>query len=224
MHVLVAGAHGRTARLLHPLLLARGHAVRGLVRDPRQSAALQALGVEPVVVDLDAGDGIDGAAAGCEAVVCAAGAGPDDHRLERHAMDRDCVLRLIAAVRRTGIRRFVLVGALGADRHGHGHGVAAAYLRARAEADAALRASGLDYTILRAGPLTDTPAVGRIALSAQLPRAPLGRADLAATLAETLDRPETVCRQWDVTFGGLAIKAAIGEATRSHWAFSSPRH
>jgi len=51
MKVLVAGANGALGMPLSRLLLARGHQVLGLFRDPASAPAMRALGVEPVVAD-----------------------------------------------------------------------------------------------------------------------------------------------------------------------------
>ena len=74
--VAIAGGHGKIAMLLGGLLVERGDAVRGLIRNPDQEGDLRAVGIEPVLCDLE-GDG-DAAAAvrGADAIVFAAGAGP----------------------------------------------------------------------------------------------------------------------------------------------------
>jgi nucleoside-diphosphate-sugar epimerase len=51
MKVLVAGADGAIGTPLTRLLLARGHQVLGLIRDPAGVTSLRALGVEPIVAD-----------------------------------------------------------------------------------------------------------------------------------------------------------------------------
>jgi nucleoside-diphosphate-sugar epimerase len=51
MKVLVAGANGALGTPLTRLLLARGHQVLGLIRDPAGAPELRALGVEPIVAD-----------------------------------------------------------------------------------------------------------------------------------------------------------------------------
>jgi uncharacterized protein YbjT (DUF2867 family) len=61
VRVLVAGAHGKTARRLVRMLAEDGHEVRGLVRKEEQTGDVEADGAEPVVVDLEAeevGEGI----------------------------------------------------------------------------------------------------------------------------------------------------------------------
>ena len=51
MVVLVAGASGALGTPLTRLLIARGHRVFGLIRDPAGAAGLRALGAQPVVAD-----------------------------------------------------------------------------------------------------------------------------------------------------------------------------
>ena len=53
MKVLVAGAHGKTARRLVLMLVEKGHEVRGLVRKREQMPDVEADGAEPVLVDLE---------------------------------------------------------------------------------------------------------------------------------------------------------------------------
>jgi nucleoside-diphosphate-sugar epimerase len=58
MRVFIAGVSGAIGRPLTRLLLARGHAVIGLIRDPAGEAALRAVGAEPVVADALDRDGL----------------------------------------------------------------------------------------------------------------------------------------------------------------------
>jgi uncharacterized protein YbjT (DUF2867 family) len=78
MRVLVAGAHGKTARRLVRMLAKDGHEVRGLVRKEEQMPDVEADGAEPVLVDLEAEE-VDGAVGravqDCDAIIFAAGAG-----------------------------------------------------------------------------------------------------------------------------------------------------
>lgn len=52
MRIFVAGAAGAIGRQLVPLLVADGHVVTGTTRAAGKAAALEALGAEPVVVDV----------------------------------------------------------------------------------------------------------------------------------------------------------------------------
>jgi hypothetical protein len=53
VRVLIAGAHGKTARRLVRMLAEDGHEIRGLVRKEEQTDDVAADGAEPVVVDLE---------------------------------------------------------------------------------------------------------------------------------------------------------------------------
>src|SRR5215212_12043087 len=120
MRVLVAGAHGKTARRLVRLLAEDGHEVTGLVRKEEQTGDVEADGAESVVVDLEAeevGGGIRRAVEGCEAIVFAAGAGPGSGAERKETMDYGGAAKLIATARSRGISRYVMVGSMGADPH-----------------------------------------------------------------------------------------------------------
>lgn len=214
MRVVVVGGHGKVAMLLHPILRGRGHEVRGVIRNPDQAEDLRRAGAEPVVCDIEAVDDISDAVGSADAVVFAAGAGPGSGAARKWTVDRDGALKLIEAAKKNGIRRYVMISAMGVDEP-RGDEVFQAYSRAKAEADQALRESGLDWTIIRPGRLTDEPGRGRVALAPSLPAGEVPRADVAAVLAEVLEPPASTGHQLDLTTGDLtipeALRAAIGE-------------
>ena len=211
MQVVIVGAHGQIAMLLHPLLRARGHQVRGIIRNPDQADEVRRAGAEPIVCDVEASDDISDAVGSADAVVFAAGAGPGSGAPRKMTIDRDGAVKLIRAAQHNGIKRYLMVSAMDAEQP-RGNEVFQVYLRAKAEADEALRQSGLDYTILRPGSLTDQPGAGRVRMAASLTRADIPRADVASVLAHLLDMPETIGCQFDVTAGDQPIDAAIASA------------
>jgi uncharacterized protein YbjT (DUF2867 family) len=83
------------------------------------------------------------------------------------------------------------------------------YVEAKAEADRRLRESGLDYTIVRPGRLTDAPGTGRIAAGKGVPRAEIPRDDVAATLLAVLDTQATIGKAFEVVSGEMAIEEAL---------------
>jgi uncharacterized protein YbjT (DUF2867 family) len=213
MTVAIAGAHGKIALLLGSLLDQAGTEVRGIVRNPDHGDDLRAAGMTLALCDLE-GDAteLDAIVAGCSAVVFAAGAGPGSGDARKETVDRDGAIKLIESCRRTGVRRYLMVSAMGArDPELPGDGFAA-YLRAKAQADAALAASGLDFTIVRPGGLTDEPATGRVRIGDRLERGHIPRADVAAVLAAALQTPATIGTAFDLVSGADAIAEALAAA------------
>jgi uncharacterized protein YbjT (DUF2867 family) len=124
-------------------------------------------------------------------------------------------VKLIEAAKAEGISRYLMVSAMGAadppaaGDSGAGDGVFSAYLRAKAGADDALRASGLDVTIVRPRGLTDDPGTGLVTIAERLDRGQIPRADVAAALLACLDRPATIGRSFDLISGETPIAAAL---------------
>jgi uncharacterized protein YbjT (DUF2867 family) len=210
--VVIAGAHGQIARLLGALLTGDGHAVRGLIRNPDHAVDLEAIGVTPIIHDLERDDpGLADVVRGADAVVFAAGAGPGSGPERKATMDRDGAIRLIDACRETGVGRYVIVSAMGARPGAERPGSMGVYLEAKAAADAALAASGLDYTVVRPGALTDEPATERVTVAPELPRGSIPRADVARVLLVVLTAPHTIGRAFDLVSGTTPISAALAE-------------
>jgi uncharacterized protein YbjT (DUF2867 family) len=210
VEVAIAGGHGKIARLLGELLVARGDIVWGLIRNPDHEADLQALGIEPVLCDLESDHDVAEAVGGAEAVVFAAGAGPGSGAERKRTMDLGGALRLIGAAKEKGTRRYLMVSAMGAaDPPAEGGDAFGEYLRARAAADEALRASDLEYTIVRPGGLTDDPPSGRVRVGERLERGEVSRADVAAVLLACLDARHTIDRSFDLVAGETPIDEAL---------------
>ncbi|MGP3691583.1 NAD-dependent epimerase/dehydratase family protein [Streptomyces sp. IBSNAI002] len=109
--ILVTGASGFLGGHLVDGALREGHRVRALVRPGRDAVRLSSLpGVEVVTGDLTDGGSLGRAAEGCEAVLHSA-ARVVDHgsRAQFEAANITGTLRLLAAARSAGARRFVFV-------------------------------------------------------------------------------------------------------------------
>jgi uncharacterized protein YbjT (DUF2867 family) len=212
MDVLVAGGHGKVALRLLGLLAAKGHRARGLIRNPGQAADLEALGAVAVLGDLEADADLAGCVQGADVVVFAAGAGPGSGPERKRTVDLGGAVKLADAARAVGVPRYVMVSSIGADRPQAASGGMRPYLEAKAEADQYLMASGLDYTIVRPGSLTDDPGTGRVRVSRELGgRGEVARDDVAAVIAEVLDAPNTI----GVTFEVFSGHVSVAEAVRS---------
>ena len=210
MKVAIAGGHGKIARLLEGLLVKRGDAAIGLIRNPDHADDLRELGVEPVLCDLEGDCDVAAAITGADAVVFAAGAGPGSGVERKRSMDLGGALKLIEAAKANGISRYLIVSSMGAaEPPGEGGGAFGEYLRAKSEADRALAASGLDYTIVRPGRLTDDPGSSRVKVAPQLERGSIPRADVAAVLLACLDVENTIGREFDLLSGETPIEEAL---------------
>jgi uncharacterized protein YbjT (DUF2867 family) len=212
MDIVIAGGHGQIALLLEPLLADAGHDVRGLIRNPDHAQDLQEAGATPVVADLEALD-VDALAevlGSADAIVFAAGAGPGSGAERKRTVDLGAAVKLLDGARRTGVRRYLMISAMGAADPAAGAEAMRPYLEAKGQADAALAASELDWTIVRPGGLTDEPGTGRVEVAPSLRRSgTVTRDDVAAVLAACLDEPRTVRATFDLLQGETPIAQAL---------------
>jgi len=212
MDVVIAGGHGQIALRLERLLSEAGHRARALIRNPDHAADVEAAGGEPVVCDLEATDDLTEVVKGADAVVFAAGAGPGSGAARKRTVDYGGAVKLIDACRGAGVDRYVMVSSIGAHRPEQGQGAMGPYLQAKADADAALQASGLAYTIVRPGSLTDDPGTGRVRLTEDLGhRGPVPRDDVAAVLAAVLANRSLVGRTFELFAGDTPIESALAD-------------
>ena len=123
-------------------------------------------------------------------------------------------LKLIEACERTGVRRYLMVSAMGVDRPDAYPPEMEPYYEAKREADAALRESGLEHTIVRPGRLTDDPGTGLIEVGMPLDHGgEVTRDDVAATLLAVLDHPQTIGLTFDLLNGRDPIAEAVASLT-----------
>jgi uncharacterized protein YbjT (DUF2867 family) len=216
--IAVVGGHGNVARLLHPLLVAAGHSPVALVRNADYRAELEGLGAEVRLLDLEQEDAGAYAQAfdGCHAVVFAAGGGPDGNIERKRTVDLEGSLKSIAGAGRAGISRFVQISAISVDEPlpADTSPVWRAYVEAKRDSDAALRASDLDWTILRPGRLTDDPATGLVALGPDVARGDVPRADVAAVVAAVIDTGGGIGAQWNLVGGETPVAEAVRQSVR----------
>ncbi|MCC5939972.1 MAG: SDR family oxidoreductase [Balneolaceae bacterium] len=208
MKITIAGASGQIAKLLHPKLIAKGHTVRGIIRKQEQAAELEEMGVEPVIADIETLDDLSEAAGRVDAVLFAAGAGPGSGAERKWTVDRDGAIKLIDACHKNGIKRYVMISAMGLDTP-RGDKVFRVYQQAKSEADEALRNSGLDYTIVKPGRLTNDEGTGLVSIASTLDRGEIPREDVATVLAEVLENRSTIGTEFDLLSGSEGISEAI---------------
>lgn len=210
MDVLVAGGHGQIALTLLELLAADGHRARGLIRKPEHAPDLEARGAAPVLGDLERDPSLVPYVEGADAVVFAAGAGPGSGAARKRTVDFGGAVKLIEAAQQTGTSRYVMISSVGAHNPAAASGPMRPYLEAKADADEALLKSGLEWTIVRPGPLTNDPPTGLVRVSTELGgRAPVPRADVAAVVAEVLRAPNTIGVTFELFGGEIPVADAV---------------
>jgi uncharacterized protein YbjT (DUF2867 family) len=208
VRVLVAGSHGQVGQHIVRMLAEEGHEVRAMIRDEDQAPTLRELGGEPVVADLE-GE-VAHTVEGCDAVIFSAGGGPGSGAEKKETVDRQGAVKLIEAAKEHGARRYVMVSAMGAADPEAGSEAMQPYLFAKARADASLQESGLDYTIVRPGSLTDDPGDGTVEAAPSLgKRGEIPREDTARTIVATLKAQNTYGKTFEVLSGGTPVELAI---------------
>jgi len=209
MDVLVVGGHGKVAMRLMKLLADRGDSPRGIIRSTDQASDLEAIGAEPIVLDIENKE-IGEAAAGSDAVVFSAGAGAGSGPARKRTVDYGGAVNLAEAAQANDIRRYVIVSALGTNRPERWSDQMRPYYEAKAEADEFVRNSGLDYTIVRPGSLTDDPGTGTVEIAERIDRSgPVTRDDVALVIYECLGADNTIGKEFDLLGGETPVKEAI---------------
>jgi uncharacterized protein YbjT (DUF2867 family) len=217
MVVAIAGGHGKIALVLTRMLAERGDRVLSLVRNPDHSEHVASAGAEPVIADLEhlSAEQLARQIADADAVVFAAGAGPGSGAERKETMDYAGAVLLIEAAKLADAPRYVMISAMAADAGHPGDEVFDVYLRAKGRADEALAESGLDYTIVRPGGLTDAEPKGRVKIAPVTGRGEIPRADVAAVVAACLAEPKTIGRTFEVISGEDQIELALASASLS---------
>jgi uncharacterized protein YbjT (DUF2867 family) len=208
--ILVTGGTGFVGPKIVHGLRERDLPVRSLVRRPsdRSAAMLASWGAELVQGDMGDAAGLRRATEGAEVVVhlVAIRQGSDeDFRRVMEQGTRD----LVAAAKDAGVRRFVLMSALGTSEQTRN---LVPYYRAKWEMEQAVSASGIEHVIFRpsfvfardGGILPTFRRLARIAPvtpiigSGKQRIQPIWVDDVAAYFAEAVDKPEAANRTFEL--------------------------
>ena len=170
MKVLVVGANGQIGQHLIQLLKENNeHTVKAMVRKEEQAEALEKLGIETAIADLEGSvDEIAEAAKGCDAIVFTAGSGGHTGADKTLLVDLDGAVKTIEAAEKIGIKRFIMVSALQAHRRENWNEKIKPYYVAKHYADRILEQSSLTYTIIRPGGLLNEPGTGKVSAGENL--------------------------------------------------------
>lgn len=212
MRIVIVGGHGQIARQLSRRLSAAGHEPIALLRNPDHCGDVRADGAEPVVLDLERGDvhRVEEIVHGADAVVFAAGAGPDSGPERKKSLDRDGLILVADGMVAAGVRRLLVVSSMGADDFdAESDDTFQVYLRAKSEGDAAVRERDLDWTIVRPGSLTDDEAADAVEIAESVSSGSVPRSDIARVLHALLETGAGVHRTIEVIGGSTPVTEAV---------------
>ena len=144
MKVFLTGATGFVGKHMLERLLVEGHAVRAAVRDPQKAGSAGNAKAELVAGDIFEGTGLDQGMQGCDAVIHLVGIivekGSNTFERVHHLGTRN----VVEAAKRSGIKRFVQMSALGVRANG-----VALYQTTKWKGEEEVRRSGIPFCILR---------------------------------------------------------------------------
>lgn len=170
MKVLVIGAAGKTGRLVIDRALAAGYSVKALVHDtaPLAEAPLSD-GVQLIQGDVHDLGTVRGALTGCDAVIDTLGGKTPFLKTD---LESSAARTILQAMQETGVKRLVVISALGAGDSGgqapflYEHLLLPVFLRGaipdKNTMEAEVMASQVDWVLVRPPVLSDYPATGAI--------------------------------------------------------------
>lgn len=203
-NILIAGANGTTGKIIVELLKdSVVYRPIAMVRKQEQRDYFEKDNISVVLADLE--KDLSQVVKNIHKVIFAAGSKGKNVI----GVDQDGAIRLVDAAKDAGIKKFVMLSTMGADNPSASE-VMEDYLKAKQNADEHLKASGLDYTIVRPGALTDEKGTGKIHLMEKLENhGSITRADVAKTLIEVLEDNAMQNQVFEILAGQTPIKKAI---------------
>ena len=203
-NILIAGANGTTGRIIVELLKESAvYKPIAMVRKQDQKDRFEQENVEVVLADLE--EDVSHAVENIDKVIFAAGSNGKNVK----GVDQEGAKRLIDASKIAKVKKFVMLSTMGADNPSASDSLED-YFRAKQKADDYLKASELNYSIVRPGTLTDKDATGKIKLKEKLDeQGSITRADVAQTLVELLKEDVKHNQFFEMIAGEIPIKKAL---------------
>lgn len=200
MKVLVIGANGKVGKHVVDKLSESKHTPVAMVRDPDQVPQFEEKNVETVLGDLE--KDFESAFYGIDAVIFAAGSGPNTGADKTILIDQEGAIKAVERAKHFGVKRFVMLSSMGADRPEMGPDGFKHYLYAKHRADEHLKQAGLNYSILRPGSLTNEAGTQKVKLQDHINEfGEIPREDVAETLVHLLTAPEAENKSFDLIGG-----------------------
>lgn len=202
---LVIGANGQIGRLFCRQANAGGERLRAMVRAPDQQTLFDELGIESATGDLESD--FSALYEGCDRVVFTAGSGPHTGPDKTLMVDLYGAMLAIDYARDNAIEQFIMISAFRAEDPPSAPEKLRPYCAAKLAADRLLMDSGVPYTILRPGRLTDDPASGHIQVPppGQYDPITISRENVALCMNEVLGEDWAINRTINLVDGDHAI-------------------
>jgi uncharacterized protein YbjT (DUF2867 family) len=202
--VLVAGATGGTGQEVVDQALAQGLHVRALVRDQSKARMLFGDRVQYVTGDVREPRSLKKAVKGVDEVICALGSSVQrDPENSPERVDYAGVKALADAAKVAGVSQFILVSSMGVTHPEHQlNAMLDNILEWKLKGEDAVRATGINYTIVRPGALTNEPGGQRgVRIMQGDPRdgeGSISRSDVAAVLISAVGRQDLFGKTFEI--------------------------
>jgi uncharacterized protein YbjT (DUF2867 family) len=213
--VLVAGATGGTGQEIVEQALAKGYRVRALVRDDAKARTLFMDRVQYAIGDVREPRTLRGAVKGVDYVISALGSNVQrDPENSPERVDYQGVKALAEAASAAGVKHFVLVSSMGVTHPEHElNRTLDNILQWKLQGEQALRATRIQYTIVRPGYLSNDPGGVegvKVMQGDPLDEGRISRADVASVLVNALGRTEAYGKTFEIV--------GDGQSSRIDWA------
>ncbi|EAQ50359.1 SDR family oxidoreductase [Leeuwenhoekiella blandensis] len=208
-NVLVAGANGTTGKLIVSYLReSQYYNPVAMVRKQEQQKQFKIQEVDTVLGDLE--KDLSRAVKGIDKVIFAAGSGGHTGPDKTIDVDQEGAKNLIDESKKANVKKFVMLSAINADNPESSDSLKH-YLEAKRNADNFLKNSGLKYTIVRPGALTNETGTRKIEAALDVERGEVTRDDVAYTLVHVLNDDVAQNATFEMIEGDQRIEDAIKE-------------
>jgi len=185
---LIIGASGQIGNIITQTMAQTNESARALVRDKSKLSHITGKQLEVIEMDLE-GD-FSAAFEGIDRVIFTAGSGAQTGPDKTLLIDLWAAKKAVDYAKDAQVKQFILVSSIGADDPDALESNIKPYLVAKHMADDYLIKSGIPYTIVRPGPLTNDKSQGKITIKRPDSRAEMAipRADVAKAVMFILSK------------------------------------
>ena len=193
MGIFVAGATGKTGRLVVQQLVEKNIPIKALVRNLAKAREIIPETVTLVEGDVLKSSSFESTLSDCNVLICATGASPSFKPIGPYLVDYLGTKNLIDAAKAQEVEHFILVSSLSVSKLFHPLNLFWLVLFWKHKAEAYLKVSGVPYTIVRPGGLkNESDASESIFMSSQdtLFEGSISRQKVAQVCVEAIAYPE----------------------------------